>query len=149
MIRKFILIGSVFTSVVLADNDLPNDIMAQKILKNMNERGMVSTVSLDSKNPPKEDSSSTSFERQSDFNVVGTATINDSKYCYVINEQNKVIKATIGMSVKGKKITEISDYGITVSDKNNVVSFYPIVVNQIEESDITFFNKDKKSLNHN
>ncbi len=149
MIKKIILIGSIFTSFVFAENDLPNDIMAQKILKNMNERGMVSNVGLDSKNPPKEDNSNSSFERQADFNVVGTATINDSKYCYVINEQNKVIKATIGMSVKGKKITDITDYGITVSDKNNVVSFYPIVVNQIEESDITFFNKDKKSLNHN
>lgn len=147
MIKKFILIGSIFTAALFADNNMPNDIMAQKILKEMSDKGLQNNTSLDSKTPPKYDESNNNSDRQSDFNVVGTASINESKYCYVINEQNKVIKATIGMSVKGKKITDITDYGITVTDKNNVSLFYPIVVNQIEESDITFFNKDKKSMN--
>lgn len=150
MIKKFILIGSVFASTIFADTELPNDMMAQKILKNVyDNKGMVGTAALDPSKPPKEDNLNSNAEKLGDFNVVGTATINDSKYCYVINEQNKIIKATIGMTVKGKKITDITDYGITVNDKSNNTSFYPIVVNQIEESDITFFNKDKKSQNHN
>lgn len=81
------------------------------------------------------------------FNVIGTINIGNSSFCYLMLESNKIIKATAGMSIKNKKIEEINEYGITVSDKSKNTIYLPILTNQVVEEDVVFSNRDKKNIN--
>lgn len=140
MIKKIVVIGSITLS--LFANELPNVLEAEKALKRISEETLNSVVKTPS---ITKDGITNETTNVGDFNVVGIVSVNETKYCYVLNEQNKIIKATIGMTIKGKKISDISDYGITVSDKSNTPIFYPVISNQVEESDITFINKEKST----
>lgn len=84
-----------------------------------------------------------------DFNLIGIVNIDGSKYCYLLVESNKIIKAIAGMTIKNKKIEEINDYGIQISDKNKNSMYIPIMTNQVLESDILFSNRDSKKNNLN
>ena len=81
------------------------------------------------------------------FNVIGTINIGNSSFCYLMLESNKIIKATAGMSIKNKKVEEINEYGITVSDKSKNTIYLPILTNQVVEEDVVFSNRDKKNIN--
>lgn len=81
------------------------------------------------------------------FNVIGTINIGNSSFCYLMLESNKIIKATAGMSIKNKKIEEINEYGVTVSDKSKNTIYLPILTNQVVEEDVVFNNRDKKNIN--
>ena len=81
------------------------------------------------------------------FNVIGTINIGNSSFCYLMLESNKIIKATAGMSIKNKKVVEINEYGITVSDKSKNTIYLPILTNQVVEEDVVFSNRDKKNIN--
>lgn len=121
----------------------PQVLAYQEILKNKQEQNKANMLQI----PPIEQNSNTAF----DFNVIGTVNINNSKYCFLLVESNRVVKATIGMVIKNKKIEDINEYGINISDsKSKNITFLPILTKDIDESDIVFVNKDnKKNLNMN
>lgn len=110
----------------------------EKVLKNLQEKKNTET----NNNLPNLSLDTTNANTGSDFNVIGTINIGSSKYCYLLVDSNRVIKASTGMTIKNKKIEEIGDYGITISDKSKGTSYLPILTNQIQESDIVFSNKD-------
>lgn len=109
----------------------------EKVLKNLQEKKATEGATLPI--PPLD---SITTNPSSDFNVIGTLKIGSNKYCYLIVDSNRVIKATEGMTIKNKKIEEINDYGITISDKSKNNSYLPILTSQIQESDIVFSNRD-------
>lgn len=145
---KYLFVASIVATNLLANStsptEMPNVLGFEKILKN----------GIDKKEAAKElvDLPMLSLpETQAvnvDFNLTGTLAIGNTKYCYLVVESNKIIKATVGMTIKNKKIVEINEYGINVSDgKNN--TFVPILTSQIQEKDIVFTNREKVNKNLN
>lgn len=82
--------------------------------------------------------------KSAEFNVIGTVNIGANKYCYLLVDSSRVIKATTGMTIKNKKIEEISEFGISISDKSKNISYLPILTTQIQESDIIFSTRENK-----
>lgn len=83
-------------------------------------------------------------EGTKDFNLVGIISIKNKKYAYLLTPDNKTIKVVSGLYISGKKIEEIEENGIFISDKAGKKSFLPIIEKQIEEKDIEFSNKQIK-----
>ncbi len=140
MLKKIIL-GSIALCCLLNaevnTNNQPQELEFQKVLKSLQEKKSNDNLPI----LPLDTTSNSTVTN--DLNVIGTVTIGMNKYCYLLVEGNKVIKATNGMTIKNKKIEEISDYGITVSDKNKT-TYLPILSAQVQESDIAFSNRDVK-----
>lgn len=144
MFKKVILGSIALISILNAEPTAPqttnNEIeklQFQKILQEKNDDKLKnSNLSI----PPLDVSTSSN----SDFNVIGTINIGTSKYCYLLIDSNKIIKATQGVVIKNKKIEDISEYGITISDKNKNTSYLPILTTQIQESDIIFSTRENK-----
>lgn len=147
MLKKILLSSIISISLLQAEavtqqpnnTDQAGKLEFEKVLKNLQEKKNVEsnnnlpTLPLDTAN---------ATSNSSDFNVIGTINIGSNKYCYLLVDSNRVIKASAGMTIKNKKIEEIGDYGITVSDKSKNTSYLPILTNQIQESDIVFSNRE-------
>lgn len=121
-------------------SEMPNVLEFEKILKKgIDKKDLKESVTLPTL--PVLESPSV------DFNLTGTITIGNTKYCYLVVEANKIIKATTGMTIKNKKIVDINDYGITVNDGKSEL-FIPILSSQVQERDIVFTNREKvKNMN--
>lgn len=112
----------------------PQVLEFEKVLKNSQDKKNLESSNLPI--PPLETSSS-----GTDFNVIGTVIIGNNKFCYLIVDSNKFIKATLGSTIKNKKIEDITEYGITISEKSKT-SYLPILTSQIQESDIVFSSRE-------
>lgn len=146
MLKKILLSSIISLSLLQAEvvtqqpnnTDQTGKLEFEKVLKNLQEKKNTES----NNNLPTLPLDTTTVSTGSDFNVIGTINIGSTKYCYLLVDSNRVIKASAGMTIKNKKIEEIGDYGITISDKSKSTSYLPILTNQIQESDIVFSNRD-------
>lgn len=148
--KKILLSALVACNLLYANPSEKNDDMGnepqvlefEKVLKELknkkSELPPISTLNIENKELVKVD-----------FNVIGTVKIGDKKYCYLLLNSNKTIKAVEGMHLKEIKISEITDYGINIIDDNGKSSFLPIIQEQINESDITFAKREQRPTQMN
>lgn len=150
----FILANGLFANNVIMENKTINDVEKEKpqvlefenVLKKLQEK---KNNELNMPPLPPLEFGGVGDIQGVEFNVMGIVNIGSNKYCYLLIESNKIIKATVGMTIKNKKIEEIADYGIHVSDKSKNSMYIPIMTNQVLESDIAFSNRDSKKNNLN
>ncbi len=153
MLKKIIFNAIISLSLLQAETvtqqpnntDQTGKLEFEKVLKTLQEK----KNSVNNNNLPTLPLETATVTTDSNFNVIGTVTIGNDKYCYLLVDSNHVIKASAGMTIKNKKIEEIGDFGITITDKSKNTSYLPILTNQVQESDIVFSNRenDKKQQN--
>lgn len=79
-----------------------------------------------------------------EFNVVGTLNIDGRKIAWFLSKEGKLLKVKKGLSVGGKEVLDVSEYGVTLKDGVDKV-FMPVLHTKIEESNIAFSsNKEAK-----
>lgn len=126
-------------------NSEPEILQYEQVLKRLQEKAAQEESAKATSNTQNNNANSglsTNTTSNSDFNVVGIAKIDNESYCYLLTSENKIIKAKQGMIIKGKKINNISEFGVYILDSNNNEGYLPIVENQVNEIDVTFFNKE-------
>lgn len=127
------------------NNGEPEILQYEQVLKRLQEKSAQeesAKATSNSQNNTNGTNQQTTSTSNGDFNVVGIAKIDNESYCYLLTPENKVIKAKQGMIIKGKKINSIVEFGIYISDSNNNEGYLPIIENQVNEIDVTFFNKE-------
>lgn len=150
MKRTLFLMGLVALASTTALAKTPDVLGYEKILNDTLEK---QSTSANSNNPnlnlpsfnnnttaPMPSSITPAFE----FNVVGSLDINGKKIAWFLSKEGKLIKAKKGLSIGGKEILDISDYGVTLKNGPDKL-FMPILVTKIEEQNIAFTStKEKK-----
>jgi hypothetical protein len=82
------------------------------------------------------------------FNVIGTMSVNGKSTAWLINKENKIIRAGVGVVVDGKEIQSINQYGVQFKGAGSG-GFLPIMTTMVSEQDVVFKNRDAQQSSNN
>lgn len=78
-------------------------------------------------------------------NVIGTMIIGSRKTAWLIGRDNKVMRATEGVVIDGKKLTRITPYGADYAGEGEK-GFLPVMTSIVNESDIVFSTREAQPM---
>lgn len=82
------------------------------------------------------------------FNVLGTMSINGKTTAWLLNKDNKVIRAGENVRVDGKQIDSITQYGVSYHDiMGTGKGFMPIMTTLVNENDVVFSTRENNQQN--
>ncbi len=121
----------------------------EKILKRLQEKKDYEDQIKLEKEKIIQESNSNKPKEPINFNVIGVIKVQDKHYAYLLTKENKILKASQGMTIDTHTISSITSNGITIKNSSEE-KFLPVITNQIQEIDVIFHNSNRNNnINNN